>query len=494
MEYAGRSVGGRGRRVVVIGGGVAGTSLVVQLMASRDAAGAIASVDVVEPRAVGWGLAFGDDDPLLMCNSAVNVNSLRADRPDDFAMYLRECGWTGRAGDVVPRGELARYCERRFRAARRQAARWGIPVRHVRGVVTSVRVREEGYRVVLRDGTEVAASDVVVCVGVHRARVPDGFAAYTDHPRYVASPYPSRRLRGHVPADSRVLVLGTRQSAIDAALLLCGEGHQVTMASRSGRLPAVREALREPPAALPSLQRLVRLDPTDPLLAQRLTRLAVEAIRLLDTRPLRRQTSPAGDSVERLRQETTLAESGACAWAEISVALIEAVIELFPTVRPERRGELLERFAWFIDRYLTAMTTVNARRLLRHLSTGALRVSPAYPRDIQVESDGWHLRWPSGARESFDVVVNATGFELPWLYWDGERQALLLDRPSPDARVVDRLDDELRLTLRPARPPERIWVAGVATHVRVPFSNHLRNVVRQAGWVAGQLSRSEGAR
>ncbi|MFV0126233.1 hypothetical protein ACLGI4_00650 [Streptomyces sp. HMX112] len=86
------------------------------------------------------------------------------------------------------------------------------------------------------------------------------------------------------------------------------------------------------------------------------------------------------------------------------------------------------------------------------------------------------------------------GFELPWLYWDGEQQALHLDLPSPDAGVVDRLDDELRLTLRPARPPERIWVAGVATHVRVPFSNHLRNVVRQAGWVAGQLSRSEGAR
>ncbi|MEX2980493.1 FAD/NAD(P)-binding protein [Streptomyces sp. C36] len=35
------------------------------------------------------------------------------------------------------------------------------------------------------------ADAVVVCTGVHRPRVPDGFAGFTGHPRYLDSPYRS---------------------------------------------------------------------------------------------------------------------------------------------------------------------------------------------------------------------------------------------------------------------------------------------------------------
>ncbi len=492
VEQGGRRARGAGRRVVIIGGGVAGTSLVVQLMASRAVANTVASVHVVDPRAVGWGLAFGDDDPLLMCNSAVSVNSVRADRPDDFIEYVKARGRAGQPGDVVPRADMARYCASSFLAARERAGAWGVPVEHVPAAATAVRGERDGYRVLLSDGRKVTASDVIVCVGVHRPRIPDGFAPYVTHPRYVAAPYPSASLRERVAAGSRVLVVGSRQSAIDAALVLCREGHRVTMTSRSGRLPAVRKSLAVPPVvpgALAPLERLARLDPDDPHLADRLTRCVVRAIRQLDARPLRHQTSQAGDPVQRLGEETELAESGACTWADISVALIEAVIDLFPALSPGHRAELLRHFSWFTDRYVTAMTTVNARRLLTHFATGALRFAPAYPGQVRVDDDTWQVHQSSSGFQVFDYVVNATGFDLPRLSWAPEGSLLHLGHAPPGARPVEHLGEDLRLPVPPLHLPQRIWLAGVPTHVRIPFSHHLRNVVRQTRCVAQQLTR-----
>ncbi|MEU4796712.1 FAD/NAD(P)-binding protein [Streptomyces sp. NPDC023327] len=325
-----------GHDVVVIGCGTVGTSVFVHLVdpAARphpvarqvDPAGRIRSVSLVDPNPVGWGLAFGDGDPLLMCNSAVDLNSLLAHHPADFLDRLRRHGWQGRPDDCVPRAWLAAYCHQRYIRARRHATTHGIQVRHLRATARTVTAQHDAYCVRLDNGQDLTATHVVISPGVHRPRTPDAFARHQHHHAYLDSPYPTTRLREHLSRPARVLVLGTHQSAIDAALLLCRDGHHTTLTSRSGRLPAVRTALKAVPRPLPPLRRILRLDPADPHLADKLTRYVVEAIRLIDPRPLRHQTSGATDPVQRLREETALAERGACGWAEICTPLIEAVI------------------------------------------------------------------------------------------------------------------------------------------------------------------------
>ncbi|WP_424888618.1 FAD/NAD(P)-binding protein [Streptomyces sp. XH2] len=485
--------GDTGREVVVIGGGVAGTSLLLQLvrtLAGRRPPHPVRSVRVVDPRPAGWGLAFGDEDPLLLCNSAAELNSLLADRPGDFVDHLRAQGRPGSAKDCVPRARMAEYCADRAAWAREQAGRSGITVEHVRASAETIGTEADGggHRVRLSTGQELYADDVVVCTGVQRPRVPRGFAEFRHHPRYLDSPYPASRIRQGLRPRSRVLVLGSHQSATDAALLLCRDGHRATLSSPSGKLPAVRESLAAPLRAYPPLERISRLDPADPYLEDRLVRCVVEAVRLHDRRPLRRQVSRACDPVQRLREETALAEAGACAWPDVIVPLIERVIELAPELPAGRLEELSAKFAGLTDRYATALARVNARRLLAHFDSGMLRLARPYPRAVSFEGGLWHVERSGAAPETYDYVVNATGFERPVLHWDREGTALHLDGAPAGGTAVGRLEADLRVRREPGAAAQRVWVVGVGTHVRIPFANHLRNVVRQAGQVADRLT------
>ncbi|MFI1800321.1 FAD/NAD(P)-binding protein [Streptomyces sp. NPDC020379] len=492
--------GGRpGRTVAVVGGGVAGTSVILHLVrtllgpSGGAGRGRVGTVLLIDPQPAGWGLAFGDTDPLLLCNTAVEINSLLADRPFDFVTYLRRHGWTGGEKDCVPRARMAEYCHDRFTWARERAAAHGIAVRQVRGTAALVETRgAEGPRIELADGRVVRADGVVVCTGVHRPRTPDGFAAFTAHPRYLDSPYPAARIRTLRP-DSRVLVVGSHQSAVDASLLLCRDGHRTTVTSPSGLLPAVRVSLAAPVRDFPPLDRIARLDPGDPCLEERLVRCVVEAVRLLGPLPLRRQTSRAADPVRRLREETALMEEGACACAGVMVPLIEAVIALAPALPPARRTALAARFGWFTGRYATAVTAVNARRLLACFDSGALRMAPSYPSAVAFDGGAWRVAAPDGRVERFDYVVNATGYHPPVLHWDRAGSALHLGDPPPHATAVDHLEGDLRVRRAAGAAPERVWVVGVGTHVRIPFANHLRNVVRQARQVARELAGAEVA-
>ncbi|MBZ4319576.1 FAD/NAD(P)-binding protein [Streptomyces huiliensis] len=493
--------GGDGRTVAIVGAGAAGTSVFAHLAAAVARGGGggrpIRSVLVVDPSPPGWGLAFGDDDPLLMCNSAANVNSLLPDRPDDFVDHLRARGWTGAPDTCVPRAAMAAYCADRWERARDTAERAGVTVRHIASTVRSVHLPGGPARLRLDDGTELAADDVVLATGVHRPRVPRGFAAFTGHPRYLDSPYPSARLRAALgTGPRRVLVLGSRQSAVDAALLLCRDGHRTTLASPSGSLPAVRLSLHAPPRDFPPLERMARLDPEDPLLEGRLTRCAVEAVRLLGDRPLRAQGSRAADPVRRLAEETALAEAGMCLWPGVAVAVIEALTAFADGLPADRTRALMRRFDWFVGRYLTALTVVNARRLLAHCASGALRVAPAYPESVGFSDGVWRVSGPPGSPpETYDHVVNATGFHPPDLTWRADGTELLLAPGAllaPGDQAVDRLEADLRVRRAPGAPPERVWVAGTGTHVRIPFANHLRTVTRQARWVAGQVAGAVG--
>lgn len=484
--------------VIIVGAGVAGTSVLVHLVDALTRTGHTGrpwSVHLVDPHPPGWGLAFGDRDPLLLCNSAAEINSVRADRLDDFVVHLRAHGWTGTPKDCVPRARMAEYCHERSTQATARAAAHGIDVHHHRTTAGSVGTGPgPGHPVRLGTGEELAGDAVIISTGVQRPRVPHRFEDFTRHPGYLDSPYPAHRLRDALRPGSRVLVLGMHQSAIDASLLLCREGHRATLASPSGQLPAVRPSLAAAGRELPLPDRIAALDPADPHLADRLLRCAVEALRLLGPRPLRLQTSTAADPVQRLREETALVEAGACAWPDLVVPVMEGAIALGSRLPAHRRRALLAHFAPFTGRYATAMTVVNAHRLLARFDEGALRIAPAYPEAVALHGGTWEVQWPDGRPERFEHVVNATGFELPALHWDRELSALHLSGPQPGGRVLGRLEADLRVRRHPRAQPEHVWLAGVGTHVRIPFSNHLRNVARQARHVAEQVAAGAPAR
>ncbi|MEU7581660.1 FAD/NAD(P)-binding protein [Streptomyces sp. NPDC041068] len=473
--------------LLIIGAGATGVSAFVNAVRTARHR----SIRIVDPRDVGRGMAFGESHPDLLTNSSCEANSLVPDEPYDFVDYLRGRGLSCAPHDVVPRGLLGEYVAQRFEEYSALAVARGIQVERTRARARCVGKGTGGYRVELSDGTAVRASDVVVAAGLEKPRVPELMRAHQDDPAFLPSPFPADRLSRRVPPGSRVLVLGSRQSAVDAALLLCGDGSRVTMASPSGQLPAVRTATPLLPASVTAAKGIASLDPSDPRLASKLTRIIVESVRQRDARPLREQITGATDPVHRLRAEIALAESGACAWQDVAVGVSAELAAWLPTLPPPARSSVLRAFHTVGRRYATALILPNARKLLGHIDRGALCLARDYPVRVRRCGPVWSVQWPDGDSSTVDRVVSACGYEPPALWHDPTDDSIHLEHAPLHALPVDRLAADLRIRTSEEAPPENIWVVGAATHVRVLFFATLLYIAaHQAKDVALQLGAS----
>ncbi|MCP2339003.1 FAD/NAD(P)-binding protein [Actinomadura rupiterrae] len=442
------------RRVVIIGGGVAGTAA----FAALARAGADASVDVVDPLPAGGSPAFAVEDAALLCNTSADLMSLVPRTPGDFGGILSARGVVSDREAFAPRREFARYLRdvHDFWAGRPGAAYRRFARRAVR-----VERHDDGYRVVLDDGTSLSATDVLVCSGWGPPRVPDGLDRM---PGVVPSPFPERRMLESVPPSGNVLVLGTKLSAIDAALLLARHGHRVTMASPSGDLPAVRTrtvrgAVRIDPAEVG------RLDPADPRLTRRILALAARTLGL----PLSCADASRG-TVERLRAEIGLARRGQVGWQDVLVELVDIANPMLLRRDADARRRV-HRACGPLMRYLGAFPLCNAERLLALLDSGQVRVRAGAPSRLDGPS---RVQWPDGRTERFDTIVCATGFTSRPMHM---RHGALVLSDGPSAAPPE-LDTDLRL--RMDGRSERIWLLGISSGFRMPFVNAVHHAADQA--------------
>jgi uncharacterized NAD(P)/FAD-binding protein YdhS len=448
-----------GRRVIIVGGGATGTAAFLAIVRHR----AAASVDIVDPRPPGRGVVFDTTSPTFLCNTSAGVMSLNPERPNEFVHYLRRRGLAVGPDDFVPRRLVAEYCVDSYRRHAELA-------RHIPDRARSLARRGSGYVVALEGGGELRADDVIVCTGTGPPVVPGLVRRHLGRPGLFPSSYPEPSLE----PDARVLVLGTRLSAIDATLSLCLRGHRVTMASRSGRLPAVRTRIRR--AAPLDRAAFLGLDLTDPALPSRVLRL----VRRATSRPLAEQTSSATNPMVRLRQEIELAEAGHVDWQDVIPELIELMNDRLSTVDDSVRRTALSRCELLITRYVSAFPLRNARRLLHEFDRGAATLARGVPLQIEPDGDRWCVRWPDGV-ERFDAIVCATGYHPPVLSCHGT--VLRLDRPGS----VPELGTDLRMRFPGSADAERIWLLGTTSYLRVPVVNYLRTAADQADAIARSM-------
>lgn len=426
----------------------------------------------------------------MRCNTSAAINSLIADEPNDFLDYLASSGQPAKAESIVPRDLVGEYVRTRYRQYAERAASRGIHVTHHAARATAIRIVDHGRcEVLLDDGPSQEFDRVVVSIGFNSYKVAAGFAPYQHHPRLLASPFPVPQLRQRLTRpNSRVLVLGTGQSAVDAAIALCHDGHQVTMASRTGLLPAVRDRLVPAPATIPSLTEITALDPDDPLLGLKIARIVVRAIRTVSHIPLREQLSFADDATLRLREEVELLETGRSSWQTIIFPLVDQVIAWTVGLPPAKQRDLLTAYRHVTWRYASSMVAENARALIRHIDAGQLEVSSYNPARVIARDAGFDVDLHRRGQQSFDYVVTAVGFNPPVLHID-DRTVYLTD-PPPAATALDHLDNDLRVRLDRCARPENIWLVGQTTHIHTFWAHILALNSIQAHKVARQLSAS----
>ncbi|MCC3157572.1 FAD-dependent oxidoreductase [Hymenobacter sp. 15J16-1T3B] len=231
------------RSIVIIGGGVAGSLLALQLTRLPGGPWPL-DVTVVEPRPrLGPGTAYGTNRPEWLLNVRSAGLSALPDAPMHFADWLQRRGLADCPHGFCSRQTYGRYIESLLEPALAAPAPNGVRLQwlNTRAVAAQPLLGPgPTLRVQLADGTFLAAHTVVLALGNYPPALPVRPAtAYAHHPRFHANPWQPDALRS-IGADESVLLIGTGLTALDALVALRADGHRgpLLAVSRHGQWPA----------------------------------------------------------------------------------------------------------------------------------------------------------------------------------------------------------------------------------------------------------------
>jgi uncharacterized NAD(P)/FAD-binding protein YdhS len=239
--------------ILIVGGGLSGTMLAVQLLRLPGSR----RVRVIEPRSeLGRGEAYSATELGHTLNGNAARMSVDPDNPDDLTQwlehYLAGGGWPQAAQQTVPvaelfppRGIFGLYVQQRLAEAQDVGAQHGSSVEHIRAEVIDVQVAAEGVAVQLSDGRALQGAYAVLATGM--------FAAARTAQRHssglnaaAVDPWDVQAMR-RIDPQGRVVIIGSGLTMVDALESLQQAGHRgpIDVYSRHGLVPHVR---RQPPA------------------------------------------------------------------------------------------------------------------------------------------------------------------------------------------------------------------------------------------------------
>ncbi|KAF2411300.1 Uncharacterized NAD(P)/FAD-binding protein YdhS [Pseudomonas antarctica] len=240
----------RNADVLIIGGGLSGTMLAVQLLRLPGQR----SILVIEPRAeLGRGEAYSAVELGHTLNGNAARMSVDPDNADDLTQWLTDYigagGWPESGQQHVPicelfppRGIFGLYAQQRLAEARTLSAS---TVEHVRGEVVDLHVEDACTLLTLDNGQQLRGTYAVLATGMFpAARTPQTESSGLN--AAAVDPWDVQTMT-QIDPQSTVLIIGSGLTMVDAVVSLEQAGHRgpIEIFSRHGLLPHVR---RQPPS------------------------------------------------------------------------------------------------------------------------------------------------------------------------------------------------------------------------------------------------------
>ncbi|MCP3822721.1 FAD/NAD(P)-binding protein [Streptomyces sp. A3M-1-3] len=414
-------------RIGVIGGGASAVCL-LDTLSRRDAVPG--TVTVFEPSPHLWrGRAYQPDSVTLRVNAPPDDMSVRFGDVHHFENWVeaRSCllgaetdyadPWSG--APFVPRAVFGDYLEQTARTALIRLVGCGWRISLVRAAVTAIDRTAQGLELRACDGVSHEADYAVLCVGGGRPADPYQLAGL---PGFLPDPYPAVRHLSQIASDEDVAVIGSGLTAADVVLTLAASGHlgRITLLSRRGVLPAVRQrpvgyTLRHfTPArfrAMAARRETLRLDDA---VAVMQAELADAGARMDD---VTREVLAAEDEdpVARMRRHLAAVDDEGLGLRILQRAVPDTGPDVWPLL-PEQDKSILIR-----DHYRTIMSLccpmppASAATLLGLVDSGQLDIVRGVERITPVPGRGFLARTPDGPRTAGVVVnaVNAPAHRIP---------------------------------------------------------------------------------
>ncbi|SDR08652.1 Uncharacterized NAD(P)/FAD-binding protein YdhS [Pseudomonas grimontii] len=240
----------RNADVLIIGGGLSGTMLAVQLLRRPGQR----RILVIEPRAeLGRGEAYSAVELGHTLNGNAARMSVDPDNADDLTQwltaYIGAGGWPESDQQHVPiselfppRGIFGLYAQQRLAEAKALSAS---TVEHIRAEVVDLQVGDDSVLLTLDNGQQLRGAQAVLATGMFpAARTPQTDSSGLN--AAAVDPWDVQAMT-RIDPQAPVLIIGSGLTMVDAVVSLEQAGHRgpIEVFSRHGLLPHVR---RQPPS------------------------------------------------------------------------------------------------------------------------------------------------------------------------------------------------------------------------------------------------------
>lgn len=388
--------------VAIVGGGAGGVAVVLHLIEQAKKGRCLREIIVIETRDVlGPGLAFSTDCHGTILNMHSDTMGIYHGNPRDYTQWRESL----KDGPFPSRVDYGKYLQERWIAAIEEARVLGLTITTVQASATDIdKAGDNAYKITLNNQTTLTAHSVVLALGNFTGSANSHLLGKAG---YFPNPWPTTQLKS-IPPTAHVVVVGSRLSAVDAALYLSENGHQgaITFMSRSGKLPRVQgDPVSNPRRyALHELARQVEGNPNESLL--RLTSSLIDEISIAthgDWSWMLEKDCP----MEQLETDLIAAQEQRVRWQSILNGTAPVIERYWNSISSTSQKLFMEKFNSTWMTYRHAMPIKNAERVLKLLQNSQLQVV----RGDKICWDGMFKAETSAGVLETCYVIEATGQE-----------------------------------------------------------------------------------
>ncbi|AMG31509.1 hypothetical protein AL542_14960 [Grimontia hollisae] len=449
------------KNIAIVGAGPSGISAYLQLVKEHHTE--LTSITLFDPQGVGKSFSFNTDLDSSLTNTSVGVTSLYADDKLDYFKWLKDKKpeLNATSSDFISRFYFSEYCQDRFQQSRDYAASFGCSTFVEHAEVKKIAFRNERMMVTSQHNIDFVFDAVILSTGIS-ASVPDGLQKDCDN--LVSNPYPERHFLSRVTNASNVLILGSKLSAIDICVAIHNQypDAQMTMVSRSGELPSVRDSLliKNPvPADFNVLSRLST-----------------------------RSCSPELNAAKKLELDIANCKSNQNHWEDIVGQFIEEFNEQVPLMSATQQVQLYSKFQYFIKHYVSSFPLSNAEILLKAITSQKLSIIQKDLSEYLCVKDNKVCGKEAGSIKSYDLVINASGITNKPLEEAliGQLSAFSVRRNKSGGLYLD----AETMKVRSENNLVPLYVIGGPATGELPITNYVRSSDTQARKVVSDITKS----
>lgn len=404
-------------KIAIIGGGPGGVSLCMQLKKQLIGASLQEHVEIMvfeKNSSIGLGIPYFAQEDCHILNIPKEQMDPMPGETNNFAQWHAEAFDDANQTSFPPRHHFGAFLESMAIRTQHEGKLKGLKISYL--TENKVFDIQEGAKGIFK--IKAAHGDYVVnYVILSTGHMPTtSYIEFVGHKGYIHDPWNMHDYEQIKPNET-VSILGTRLTAIDAALKLKHMNHKGTiiMASRSGLLPTVLgnkiPSYRLKHITLKALHELkylngqhVKLSDLAILFWKEFNEAADNKEHLYRLPTSYKDISP----LDWINNEILEAELGASALQKVLFALYPLMTVIWPMLNKIDQAYFLEHYNSLFNNYLAAFPLENAYKIKEMLSSGFIEICGGLTK-VEYLDKKFNLHVDNNEIRTSNVLINASG-------------------------------------------------------------------------------------